>query len=62
MPNLMYNTPVIEKEINDGVHWVLIEYDQKHIGFMACTHFADKQTVKPNKLYLKTYFRGKGIG
>jgi GNAT superfamily N-acetyltransferase len=56
----MYSAKTIEKEINEGVIWELIELDNQSIGYISLT--PEIKQLKLNKLYILPEIQGKGIG
>jgi RimJ/RimL family protein N-acetyltransferase len=61
MLGLMYSSGTIHKELDNGVIWEVMEYNNKPIGFLSVTVTSD-QIAKLNKLYMKTDHHGKGFG
>lgn len=61
MLGLMYSKETIEKEMDEGVRWEIIEFCGEPVGFIAVT-IADNGVAKLNKLYMKGKFHGKGLG
>ena len=60
MLNWMYSAETIEKEMNEGVIWKIIELEDKPIGYIAAT--PEKEELKLNKLYILRNLQGRGIG
>jgi diamine N-acetyltransferase len=60
MLQLMYSHETIQKEMQDGTIWEIIEEDAVPLGFLSCT--VRNNEVKLNKLYLKIEHHGKGYG
>ena len=61
MLGLMYSYDIIDKEINQGVIWEVVNYDGEPIGFISVTVTNDG-IAKLNKLYMKNNHHGKGFG
>jgi ribosomal protein S18 acetylase RimI-like enzyme len=61
MLSLMYSAETIEREINTGIIWEVIRYNEDPVGFLAIT-LTPEGVVKLNKLYLKHTQHGKGFG
>jgi ribosomal protein S18 acetylase RimI-like enzyme len=62
MLRMMYEPGVIEKEIQSGVCWEFIEYNNKRIGFLSYYFEAAKRKIKLSKLYIYPQYHGKGLG
>src|SRR4030042_2440319 len=56
----MYSAETIEKEMQEGVLWEIIEFDTNPIGYISLTPEGKK--IKLNKLYLSRNIQGKGFG
>jgi ribosomal protein S18 acetylase RimI-like enzyme len=60
MLNWMYSSETIQKEMESGVLWELIEMEGKAIGYISLT--PENKELKLNKLYILPGIQGKGIG
>ncbi len=57
----MYNYATLSKEIRNGYYWILLEFDQKTVGYMSCS-LVDQTNCKLHKLYIYPEYQAKGIG
>ena len=61
MLSLLYSTEKIKEEITNGVHWVILLFNNQPAGFISC-EMEDMYTCKLNKIYIYPHLHGKGIG
>ncbi|MBC8053558.1 MAG: GNAT family N-acetyltransferase [Sphingobacteriaceae bacterium] len=59
----MYSLQSLKKQINEGVHFIIAELEEKPVGFASFSLSEEKSgTFIIHKLYLLTELQGKGIG
>lgn len=61
MLKLMYSPETIHKELEEGVLWELLHYNNEPVGFISVT-VTTGQIAKLNKLYIMSLHHGKGLG
>ena len=61
MLDLMYSKTAIAQDLRDGGWWVILEYEKKKVGFMACA-MIEEAVCKIQKLYVHPDWQRKGIG
>lgn len=57
----LYSEEVIKREIEHGVYWIILLFDEQPAGFISC-EMEDQHTCKLNKIYIYPHLHGKGIG
>ena len=57
----MYSKTAIAQDLRDGGWWVILEYEKKKVGFMACA-MIEEAVCKIQKLYVHPDWQRKGIG
>ena len=63
MMDMMYSTSVIEKEVEEGIHYYFIELDSQIAGYVAWGPWENvPSTAKLHKLYLLPQMQGQKIG
>lgn len=61
MLKMMYDLPVIEKEIADGISYFIVKDDGVPVGYISYGPYG-KDRVKLHKCYLMAHYQGRGIG
>jgi len=61
MLKMMYDLPVIEKEITDGISYFIVMDDSGPVGYISYGPYG-KDSVKLHKCYLMAPYQGRGIG
>lgn len=61
MMEMMYAIPVLEKELDRGVEFYILNYQGADVGYTAIEK-KDNTSYKLHKIYLSHKFHGKGLG
>ena len=61
MMEMMYDGSVLEKELNRGVAYYLLQYNGENAGYTALER-KDDRSFKLHKIYLSTQLQGLGLG
>lgn len=63
MMNMMYSPQVMEKELQNGVHFEIIKIDSEPCGYISYSAYEDHPGVaKLHKVYLLPGFHSLGLG
>ena len=57
----MYTSDIINEEINKGIIWKIVYYNNEPIGYFSYSMINEKQ-CKLHKIYILPTFHGKGFG
>ncbi|MDD3772967.1 MAG: GNAT family N-acetyltransferase [Weeksellaceae bacterium] len=60
MLNLFYSTQQIQSEIEKGVFWEILYWNDEAVGYLVCELQDEKLHL--SKIYLKSKVQGKGLG
>jgi Acetyltransferases, including N-acetylases of ribosomal proteins len=61
MLKTLYSSDRIKEELNKGLYWAILKYDDQPAGFISC-EMEENQTCKLHKIYIYPHLHGKGIG
>lgn len=61
MMDMMYSTATLEREMERGVEYYLLEYNDTRAGYTAIEK-KDSEIYKLHKIYLLPTMQGKGLG
>src|SRR6185436_15455147 len=58
----MYDPQVIQRELQEGILWLIVRHQDQPAGFIAFAFDAPTRRVKLHKIYLVPALHGKGFG
>ncbi|MEM9835450.1 MAG: GNAT family N-acetyltransferase [Bacteroidota bacterium] len=62
MLNLMYTLPALEKQVAEGIEFLLLQEGGETVGFVGFQYDYLPETTKVHKLYVLPQMQGKGYG
>ena len=63
MMDMMYSKPALEKQMENGHHYLLVEEDGEYLGYLSYElNYKKSDITKIHKIYILPSLQGKGIG
>lgn len=63
MMDMMYSTSALEKQMEDGHHYLLVEDEGEYLGYLSYElNYKGSNGTKIHKIYVLPSLQGKGVG
>lgn len=63
MMDMMYSTSSLEKQMDEGHHYILAKEDDEYLGYLSYElNYKNSNITKVHKIYVLPSLQGKGVG